>query len=308
MGGGDWSDAAYKNLTTAKSYSTKTRADIFTSTKTTDEMTPKNIDIRESRDSDEHPESLAIGVFLDVTASMGHIPEKLVKNKLGALMSTLITHGVEHPQVLFGAIGDHHCDKDPLQIGQYEVDTALLDKWLTDIYLEGGGGGQWRESYILAWLFAARHTSIDCFEKRGQKGFLFTIGDEATWEDLDANSLKKIMGYGQSDELNAKQLLEEVQKTHHVFHIHVNETSYKDDSKVFNCWQKILGERFLVLDDHEATAELIASTVAMVHGVELDLITKDFDSKTKNSVTTALATISGSDIIQSNSTAGIVEL
>ena len=308
MGGGNWSDVAYSSLTSAKSYSTKTRAEIFTSTKTTNDMSPKGIDIRESRDSDEHPESLAVMVFLDVTGSMGHIPEHMIKDNLGPLMSTLIKHGIDHPQVLFGAIGDHITDTAPLQVGQFEVDTALLDKWLTDIYLEGCGGGQWRESYALAWLFGARHTSIDCFEKRSQKGFLFTIGDEGTWEDFSADSLKEIMGYAQGEDVNAVQLLEEVEKMYHVFHIHINETSYKDAPAVLDSWRDLIGERLLILDDHESTAELIASTVAMIRGVELDLITKDFDSKTKNSVTTALATIRNSDLITSNETAGIVEL
>lgn len=308
MGGGSYSDDAYKHLRTSKSYDTKTRAQIFTSTSTDDDMNPNGVDIRESRDSDEHPESLAIMTFLDVTASMGHIPETLAKEKLGALMSTLIKHGVEHPQVLFGAIGDHLTDRSPLQIGQFESDTVKLDEWLTKVYLEGGGGGQKRESYALAWLFGARHTSIDCFEKRSQKGFIFTIGDEGTWEDFDASSLREIMGYPEGQNVNAKQLLEEAQKTYHVFHIHINEGYYRDDETIFESWRNLIGERFLVLDDYESTAELIASTVALVHGVDLANITKDFDPKTKLSVSNALAVVNSGALATSDAKKGIMEL
>jgi hypothetical protein len=88
----------------------------------------------------------------------------------------------------------------------------MLNHWLSSIYVEGYGGGQDRESYLQAWLVAGRHSSIDCYEKRNQKGFLFTIGDEASWDTLDAIRLKSIMGYNQSENLTDKQLLAEAQK------------------------------------------------------------------------------------------------
>ena len=226
MGYTHWSDDAYNYLKNTRKDAS--RDDLFMNNRrgvASPDMLPETITFRESRDSATHPESLSIAVFLDVTGSMGRIPEILVRNKLGSLMNTLIEHGVEHPQILFGAIGDHLSDRFPLQAGQFESGTAELDKWLTQLYLEGGGGGQNRESYSLAWLFGARHTSCDCFEKRGEKGFLFTIGDEANWETLQHDRLKKIMGYSQSDDLSDKQLLEEAQKSYHVFHIHINEAS-----------------------------------------------------------------------------------
>lgn len=37
------------------------------------------------------------------------------------------------------------------------------------------------ESYELAMYFMARHTSIDCYEKRGKRGYLFMIGDELAY-------------------------------------------------------------------------------------------------------------------------------
>ena len=71
------------------------------------------------------------------------------------------------PQILFGAIGDATCDRAPLQVGQFESDNRMDDD-LGRILLEGGGGGQKTESYELAMYFMARHTAIDCFEKRGR--------------------------------------------------------------------------------------------------------------------------------------------
>jgi hypothetical protein len=116
------------------------------------------------------------------------------------------------------------------------------------------------ESYTLAWLFAARHTSIDCFEKRKQKDFLFTIGDEAAWDSLQADRLKNLMGYAQTDTVSDRELLEEAQRSYHVFHIHINEASYKDSPVVLGYWRNILGERLIVLEDYNAIAETIATT------------------------------------------------
>ena len=91
MGYSGWSSDAYTNL--SRSYVGKSADDIFSSSAVSD-MLPKGVDVREARDSDEHPNSLAVMVFLDVTGSMGHIPEAIVKNKLGALMNTIIDNGV----------------------------------------------------------------------------------------------------------------------------------------------------------------------------------------------------------------------
>src|SRR5512144_834384 len=132
--------------------------------------------VRESRDSAEHPVSLAVAVLFDVTGSMGTVP-RVLQAKLPDLHSLVQRRGyVEHPQLLFGAIGDATCDRVPLQIGQFESDNRM-DAQLGTIVLEGGGGGQRTESYELAAYFMARHTRLDSLVKRGRRGYLFIIGD-----------------------------------------------------------------------------------------------------------------------------------
>jgi hypothetical protein len=303
MGYTGWSDDTYDSL--SRSHSTKTADEIFNDAES-EEMSAIEIDIRESRDSDEHPESLAVMVFLDVTASMGRIPEIIVKEKLGALMNTIINNGIEHPQIFFGAIGDHHTDRSPIQIGQFESGTEELDKWLTSIFIEGGGGGQNMESYLLAWLLAGKHTSIDCFEKRNVKGFLFTIGDEKSWDSLDASVLKKFLGYPQGETLTDKQLLEEAQRMYNVYHIHVNEGSYCNDSNILDYWKEMLGERLIILDDYQVICETIATVIAMQNGVDMKNVVNAFDDNTKALVSTALAHISTTVIAKDDE--GVTEL
>lgn len=304
MGYSSWSDDAYSHL--SRGYASKSADDIF-STSADKEMLPNGIDIRESRDSDEHPESLAVMVFLDVTGSMGKIPEIIVKEKLGALMSTVIENGVPHPQILFGAIGDHHTDNVPLQLGQFESGTDELDDWLTKMFLEGGGGGQNMESYLLAWLAAGRHTSIDCFEKRNTKGFLFTIGDEKNWDSINSSNLKDLMGYPQGEDVTDVQLLEEAQRLYNVYHIHINEASYKDDPNVLGYWKKMLGERLIVLNDYNMVSETIATLIAVQHGADMANVVSKFDSNTADVVSNALAVVN-KDITLKGDDNGVMKL
>jgi len=304
MGSSTWSSGAYTHL--SRSYASKDADEIFSSAACSD-MLPKGVTVRESRDSDPHPTSLAVMLFLDVTGSMGRIPESIIKNELGTLMNTIIDNGVEHPQILFGAIGDHYCDRTPLQIGQFESGTEELDKWLKNMYLEGGGGGQDMESYLLAWLIAGRHTSIDCFEKRNTKGFLFTIGDEKSWNSINADTLKELLGYVQAEEVTDTQLLEEAQRLYNVYHIHVNEASYRDDPDVLGYWRKMLGERLIILNDYHAICATIATLIAVQHGVDISTVVSKFDAKTAGIVTKALATVITRDVVASNDE-GVVNL
>ena len=90
MGYSSWSDDAFNVLKHTRK--TKSTASIFTSKSLSKNMDPKGVNFRESRDSEEHPNTIPVMVFLDVTGSMGRIPEVLVREKLGALMNTLLDH------------------------------------------------------------------------------------------------------------------------------------------------------------------------------------------------------------------------
>lgn len=260
MGGSTWSDDAYKHI--QKTMVKVNTDEIFVNNKTgnaSKSMQAQNIKVRESRDSEAHPESLSIAIFLDVTGSMGKIPEILIREKLGTLMNTLIKNGLEHPQIMFGAIGDHISDKYPLQVGQFESGTKELVHDLSSFLIEGGGGSNNQESYLLAWLFCSRQTSCDCFEKRGKKGYLFTIGDEKSWDNLSTQNISKITGK-ESNQATDKELLQEVMRSYNVYHLHINEGSYKNDRNVFGYW-KILGNNFIVVEDYREVATIIAQTI-----------------------------------------------
>ena len=115
------------------------------------------------------------------------------------------------------------------------------------------------------------------------------------------------MGYKQTDEILAKDLLEEAQRMYEVFHIHINEASYRDDPRVINPWRDLLGERLIILDDYNAVAETIATTVAVLQGAGLASVTSSFDSGTSKTVAKALAGVSTS-LVTPTSRRGILKL
>jgi hypothetical protein len=261
MGSGTYSSTLRSERAILMNYATNPIHEIFTSRNINSSMNPHGVKIRESRDSSEHPNSLAIIIALDETGSMGTVPHYLVKEGLPLIMDSVIKKGVKDPQVLFLGIGDHECDESPLQVSQFESSDELLDKWLTDIYLEGRGGGNDGESYLLAWYFAAYHTEIDCFEKRKQKGFLFTIGDEPVLPEVPASFLKKTMGEGQYENYTAAYLLSKASEKYNVFHIHVKETSSGSRTKVIDGWKQLLSDNLLVAERREDVAKIIPKIV-----------------------------------------------
>jgi hypothetical protein len=244
-------------------YSTKSAREIFAQRAINNAMNPYGVRLRESRDSAEHPNSVAIILALDVTGSMGSIPHHLVKEGLPKIMGRIIQSGTPDPQLLFLAVGDHECDNSPLQVGQFESSDELLDKWLTDVYLEGGGGGNAGESYLLAWYFAGFHTAIDCFEKRQQKGFLFTIGDEPTLRDVPARALQHIMGEGQYETYYTDAaLLDKARERYHVFHLHIRQTGAGGMQTTMDGWKQLMGEQLIILDRHEDVSRVIPEIIA----------------------------------------------
>lgn len=221
---------------------------------------------RESRDSDAHPASVPVAVFFDVTGSMGHVP-RTFQQRLPGLMALLTNEGyLADPQVLFGAIGDAVSDQGPVQVGQFESSIEMDDD-LERIWLEGHGGGTTRESYELAHYFAARHVLSDAWERRQRKGYLFTMGDESFYPTIERSRVAHIFGDRLQEPLSTPAVVAEARQRWHVFHLHVQEGSYRDNAEILADWRGLLGPEHVILLPHAATvAEVIGLTVGLVEG------------------------------------------
>ncbi|GAA3278301.1 hypothetical protein Dvina_13140 [Dactylosporangium vinaceum] len=225
-------------------------------------LDPKGVGVRESRDSDEHPDSVAIAVLFDVTGSMGSVP-RVLQQKLPQLLGLLLRKGyVTDPQILFGAIGDATCDRAPLQVGQFESDNRLDDD-LGRFVLEGGGGGQMTESYELAMYFMARHTSIDCHEKRGKRGYLFIIGDEQAYSRVKISEVRDVIGDELTEPIKLRAIVEEVRRKYDTYYILPAGSSYAGNTAILDFWRDLLGQNVIALDDLDAVCETIALTIGL---------------------------------------------
>ena len=251
MGGGP---SSFDNASArSTSYRTQSREQIF-SNRGLDPLMNIKGKVRESCDSEEHPKSYPIIIGLDVTGSMGQVPENLIKEAFPEIMKAVIEKGVEHAQVCFVGIGDHYSDDAPIQVGQFETSDELTEKWLKAIYIEGGGGGNNGESYQLAWYFAAYHTKIDSYEKRGIKGTLITIGDEPCHGAIQGSVLKQLFGEGEGEMLTSV-LFKEVQKKWDVYHINVNDYAnerYGSDRR----WRELIGGDRMIQSESMESKEI----------------------------------------------------
>ena len=272
MGSGRWMATTYHDTAAARAAAGKDAFDYSNDALRTgalrvhQTLDPSGLRLRESRDSAEHPDSNAVIIALDVTGSMSAVV-RWIHEDLPRLHELMLGQNyLPHPQILFGAVGDATCDAVPLQVGQFESDNRM-DQNLQNMILEGGGGGQKTESYELMLYVAARHTAIDCWEKRKRKGYLFMIGDEMAYSAAHRGHIKSLIGSAPQSNVSLDALIAEVTQRYHVFFIIPGGASNGADREVIGFWNRHLGEsRVIRLDSPEDTSESIALTIGVNEG------------------------------------------
>lgn len=236
--------------------------------------------LRESRDSDKFPESLAISVFFDETRSMGEVPVALQKN-LDKLMGALLRNGVKDPQVMIGAVGDaRNREIAPIQVGEWETDIKV-DDCLGQLFLENKGGGNNHESYDLALYAIARHCETDCWIKRRCKGYLFIIGDELPFDSVDRRLVETYIGDKIEADIPLSRIVAEVQERFELFFVMPEGLGCYDSyyyRQVEKRWSDIVGaERFIKLRDVSRVSERIAESVALLEQARREGVKKEPD-------------------------------
>lgn len=278
-------------------------------------MDIRNKKRREARDSKEHPISIPIVVFFDQTGSMGTVPKILV-DKLPTIMTLLLKEGYVpngDPAILYGCIGDaHNGERAPLQVGEFESGNEMVDSF-ANMFLEGSGGGNGGESYDLALYVAARKFEMDHLEKRGEKGYMFIIGDEPYFPVVKAEQILNHVGDLLKDDVSIEQIFKEASEKFEIFFI-MPKTGYWNYRDVQEAWKKLVSpERFLRLEDPSLVAELIASTIGMMEGIAADRLRDNLRKTGANSgaidmVTKSLAVVKPPTGMQKAGTADLPDI
>lgn len=223
------------------------------------------VGVRESRDTDTKKKTPII-IALDVTGSMLDRPEEMIKEQFPKIMNSLLEMGVKDPEIMFMAIGDSmgrtpesEGDDYPFQGGQFEGEPSKVLDDIQEFYLEGGGCGNGGEDYSIAWIVAGYHTETDSWYKRGRKGFLFTIGDEACHPVISGHNLVRCLGYEKGvKDITAVEALEKAREQYECFHIHITNGSHHLDRK---SWEKLIGKDYLMECKSDDVSKIITRTI-----------------------------------------------
>lgn len=313
MGGGTWSTQSWHDYSCRHAINTASttggRGSIYSASSLNPELDPKNITVRECRDSADHPNSMPLIVGCDVTGSMSPVLRSVIQG-LGTLNAELQKRDMTDVAVCYMGIGDCAAhDRAPLQVTQFESDIRQAEA-LSKIWLEQRGGGNDSESYILPWYFAANYVKADAIDK-GKRGTLITFGDECCPPELAKAQIKKVFGHEIQDEkLTADQLLTAVSRDWDVYHLIIEEGNFYsnrygiDSGRRNRCEQSwaFMGQNVINVSDYRKLPEIIVSLMAIKCGADVKEVINSWDDTTAVVVDHAvgkMANVStGSDIIE----------
>jgi hypothetical protein len=266
MGYGNYSYEAHQAITNARAG--QSASEVFAQSGVHPKMNPHGVRRRECRDSPDHPNVVPICFALDISGSMGEIPELLARKELPGFMRALLAAGIADPQVIFMAFEDAMCCATPLQVGQFESTAELMDKWLTLTTFQSGGGCADHvhtgnlESYELALYFAARHTATDAWEKRGKRGYLFMTGDETGYPTVAPETVKIVIGEDIEAEIPFAAVMTEL-RAHWQPYFLIPDPGRRG---VEPFWREVFGRDVVCMETPADTCAVAATLVALGEG------------------------------------------
>lgn len=223
-------------------------------------MDPRKALVREARDSEQFPESVPVIYGQDVTGSMEFIPDHMINEGLPHLISLLHEKGVTDAAVMFMGLGDSKAnDKAPFQVGQFESGDEAMDLWVTRTWIEKKGGGNKGESYGWAWFFAANRCVTDAWDKRKQKGFIFTVGDD-NCHGITSREFQEILGINHED-VSAEDLYKMASEKWNVYHFNVLGDNFRRAGVTGNSFD-YMGENLIQIKEHKQIPNMMAQIIA----------------------------------------------
>ncbi|MDO5573537.1 MAG: hypothetical protein Q4G60_06125 [bacterium] len=273
MGQGSYTASDWNRLKNSRGLSADANANqTFANDTVQDKYNARFIAARESFDSEDSPKSTPIIIGFDVTGSMGYLANEIATNSLNeTIMQILTKKPVTNPHMMCAAFTD---PGDPLQITQFEADIRVVEQ-LLDFKL---GGGNTRAFDNILWYFAAKHTKIDSFTKRGKKGILIGIGDEIcdrSENQISAAQLETLFSDKEMRGVSFDEALSMAQEQYEVVHIVVGEEArFANGPDVrygasYHGWKEALPGRVVKLRAKNIglLADVIVACIQLLNGV-----------------------------------------
>ena len=179
------------------------------------------------------------------------------------------------PAISICAIGDHISDECPLQVSNFSQGMDI-DNLIAKLYLESGGGGSFYESYELGAYFYTMRTVL----QNTEIPFFFLTGDEAYYEVMKPEVVKKIFYTDCKNELKSRDRFGLLKKKYNVFLI---KKPYEgpNEVKILEQWNSTLGnERVLMINNPKACIDVMLGAIALTTGArDLDGYIEDMRTR-----------------------------
>lgn len=227
---------------------------------------------------------------LDITGSMGEWV-KIIYDKFPMFYGQIMQHEYTFdPTVSFCAIGDAECSNVPLQVSEFS-NSLNIDDNINKLFLEGGGGGNLRESYELAAQFYLEN----CELVNHEFPFLFITGDEAFFNEITKANVEKILGRKIEKNLNSREVFKLLKKKFNIFHLRKTFENVEKEKGMYRQWADTLGqERVLSVNSPKACIDVILGSLAITTGARTleeyikDMISRGQTKERVEEVTSAL--------------------
>lgn len=202
-------------------------------------------------------------IMCDVTGSMGAWPAAIF-SKLPYLEIEGKEYLGDDMEISFCAFGDHTCDHYPLQVREFTKGLELK-KQLEALVIEGGGGGQVRESPETACLYYCRNVDMPV----ASRPICIIITDEAFYDTINKDDAKKHSRVDLESRIKTKDVFDELKRRYAVYLVRKPyETVSGDgisstDRNIVAQWLNVLDEEHIVtLPNEERVLDIIFGILA----------------------------------------------
>lgn len=205
-------------------------------------------------------------IFCDVTGSMGAWPATIFSKLPYLEHETKHEYLGEDTEICFGAVGDADCDNYPLQVQPFAKGLDLKAS-LEKLKIEGGGGGDLRESYELGALYVTHNVKTP---KALRKPIFIFIGDEMPKALVSPTQAKNVAKVDIKANISAEDIFRDVAEKYSVYLIqkpYSDSPSRHDYPEIAKRWNTLLKEeRIADLADPNRVVDVIFGILAAETG------------------------------------------